>query len=215
MEMPPFENILSEFLYTFIIVVFCSLIFWKTREIYQLTKYKGIKYFRNTFLFLGISYLFRFVAHLLMMTTIVLDYIIPRKIMMGITMLPVSYLSTMALFYLMYSLIWKKIDERKFLAFSNIIAIIVSIAAFMTRSPEILVIIQLTLLAFTGIITLIFHKGHKLTNRLLYLMIFIFWLVSLFTTGPGRLIPHYFKMPVQIISALVFIAIYYKVAKWA
>src|SRR4030042_2689037 len=111
--MPPFDPtiMIGEFVYTLIIVVFCGIIYWKTKEIYELTKYKGIKYFRNTFLFLGLSYLLRFVTHMAMMTTRALDYFIPRNAMMGITQLPVGNLSTMALFYLMYSLIWKRIEQ--------------------------------------------------------------------------------------------------------
>ncbi|MCK5698593.1 MAG: hypothetical protein KAH93_02010, partial [Candidatus Aenigmarchaeota archaeon] len=45
-----------ELAYTFIVVVLCFLVYYKTREIYDLTGYKGIKYFRRAFLFFGLAY---------------------------------------------------------------------------------------------------------------------------------------------------------------
>ena len=46
-----------ELVYTVIAVIFCMAIYFKTKESYELTKYEGIKYFRDAFLFLGLSYL--------------------------------------------------------------------------------------------------------------------------------------------------------------
>ncbi len=63
--MPPFHLIDPTMLavelgYTLIVVFICFIIYFKTREIYDLTKYEGIEYFRNTFLFFGLAYIFRF-----------------------------------------------------------------------------------------------------------------------------------------------------------
>ena len=58
-------RLIPELIYTTIIVIFCYLIYHKTKEIYNLTKYKGIHYFRNTFLFFALAYASRFILHLL------------------------------------------------------------------------------------------------------------------------------------------------------
>ena len=42
-------------IYSVIIILFSLFIYLRTKEIYELTYYKGIKYFRNAFLFFGIA----------------------------------------------------------------------------------------------------------------------------------------------------------------
>jgi uncharacterized membrane protein len=54
--MPPYHlieptRLVAELVYTIIVVFLCLTIYYKTREIYDLTKYEGVKYFRITFLF--------------------------------------------------------------------------------------------------------------------------------------------------------------------
>lgn len=205
----------SEFAYTVVIVFLCFLIYYKTKEVYDLTKHKGIHYFRNTFLFFGLSYVSRFILHLLLIAGRTLDIYIPRRFFLPIIMVPVGYLSTMAIFYLTYSTIWKKVKYKHFIVFSNTIAILVSVIALITKSPIIVSILQLLLVAFTLIISAKKYKKVKKTHiRGLYLLISIFWLINLFVLGPKRVIPFEFKVVFQIISIMVFIVIYHKVTKW-
>jgi hypothetical protein len=206
----------SELLYTLIIVFLCFLIYFKTKEIYDLTKHKGIHYFRNTFLFFGLAYISRFVLHLLMIANTALDIYLPRELFLPITILPVSYFSTMALFYLMYSLIWKKIENKQFLIFSNIAAILFSIVAFISRSPHTISILQLIPLAFTIIIGLSsYKKGKRFSNtRILYFLVILFWIINLIVLSPTRFFLFRAKAVFQIISVIIFIIIYYKTVKW-
>ncbi len=206
----------SEFIYTVIIVFLCFLIYYKTKEMYDLTKHKGIHYFRNTFLFFGLAYISRFILHLLSIANVTLDIYLPRKVFLPIIMLPVGYLSTMALFYLTYSLVWRKIKNKYFLIFSNITAILFSIVAFVTNSPCIISILQLILLIFTIIITFtIFIKRKRVSQtRILYLLIIIFWITNLIVLSPRRFFIFEAKILFQVLSVAIFILIYYKVVKW-
>ncbi len=207
----------TELAYTFIVVVLCFLVYYKTREIYDLTGYKGIKYFRNAFLFFGLAYASRLFLYTLLISKIAFDFILPMRILFPISNLLVAYLSTMALLYLAYSTLWKRINFEHFLHLSNIIALIVAGLAFVSRSPALVSMIQLLMLLF--IIILILAKKHKKGKKILpmkavYLLISLFWLINLFVLGPGRLIPFELKVTLQIISVLVFFIIYYKVTKW-
>ncbi|MFH1315941.1 MAG: hypothetical protein ABII01_00310 [Candidatus Woesearchaeota archaeon] len=205
-----------EFIYTVLIVILCALVYFKTKEPYELTKYRGIGYFRNAFLFFGLAYLARFLLYIITLTVFAFDFFIPRRLFFPIAMIPVGYLSTMAIFYLTYSLVWKKIKYNYFFLFSNIIAILVSTAAFISRSHILLTGLQVGLLIFTAIISLSRHsKGKKKHHaRALYLIITIFWVISLFLVGPTRFLPFEITLLFQILSIIVFITIYYKVIKW-
>jgi hypothetical protein len=61
MRMPPNpEFLILETVFTLVALVLGLLIYFKTKESYELTKHPGIRYFRDAFLFLGLSYLLRF-----------------------------------------------------------------------------------------------------------------------------------------------------------
>lgn len=220
MPIRPFFNPLgfrTEFVYTLIVVFLCFLVYYKTREIYNLTKYKGIGYFRIAFLFFGLAYASRFILHLLTLTSILIfDLFIPRRMMFPIVMIPTGYLSTMAIFYLTYSTVWKKIKYNHFILFSNTVAILVSSIAFISRSHILLSLVQSVLLIFTTIISAKKHKKGKKKSytRALYFLILIFWLINLFLLSPMRFVPYEVKGILQLISITVFVAIFYKVAKW-
>ena len=49
----------SEIIYSFVIIVCSLMIYFATKELYELSKHKGIKYFRLSFLFFAIAYFFR------------------------------------------------------------------------------------------------------------------------------------------------------------
>ena len=179
-----------------------------------MTKYKGIHYFRNAFLFFGLAYAARLVFHLFQLTSIAFDFFIPRGMMFPIMMVPVGYLSTMAIFYLAYSTSWKKISYRYFVILSNATALVITVVAFLTRSPEILSLIQLGLLVVTIILGIRKHKKKLSQARALYWLISVFWLINMFALGPRMFLPFWFKEVQQAVSIGVFIAIYYKVRKW-
>ena len=56
--MPP--QIGAELIYSFVIIVCSLMVYYATKEMYELSSYKGIKYFRQAFLFFAIAYFFRY-----------------------------------------------------------------------------------------------------------------------------------------------------------
>ncbi|MBU0979629.1 MAG: hypothetical protein KJ709_02390 [Nanoarchaeota archaeon] len=206
-----------EVTYTLIVVVLCLIIYLKTREIYDLTKHRGIYYFRNTFLFFGLAYVFRFFFYLFHLTQMALQLDIPRRVIGPASLVLTGYLSTMAILYLVYSSLWKRLGDKKFLILSNLAAAIISVIALMTKSPYIITIAQAVLLAAALITGYFLYKKSKKFYELLvlYLLLSIFWITSLLNLGQRVFMPFELRLGMQLISIVVFIIIYLKVAKWA
>src|SRR3989339_186034 len=132
----------TEFLFTVIAVVFCFLIYFKTKESYQLTKYKGIKYFRVAFLFFGLSYILRFLFSLVLLSKIAFDFILPRGMFAPLFILPLGYFSTIGIIYLIFSAVWKKFDNKGVHFLAHTVATLLSLISFFIRSHLILLYSQ-------------------------------------------------------------------------
>ena len=216
---PPFHGFFDpmgwgiEFIYTAIIVFFCFLIYYMTRDMYKLTKHEGIHLFRNTFLFFGLAYIFRLVLNLILLGDITFDFIqSPREIMPAF-MVVTTFFSTMAIFFLTYSTLWKRIKSKYLILISYLIVAIISILPFFTRSHYIVVLLQLLLLIF-AVIMIYIRKARHIKIRVLYLLILVFWLLNFFFVGRRGFLPFEIKLLFQIASIGVFYLIYRKVSKW-
>ena len=205
-----------ELVYTSIIVILCFLVYFKTKELYALTKHKGIKYFRTAFLLFGLAYASRLLTYLIMMGHIVLDYMMPRPWLMGLSMMVMSYLSTMAMVYLIYSTIWKRFRSLGFLLIANSVAVSLFAISFFTRSLELITFVQFLLLIATVIISTILHRKDKMLSntRVLYILVSLFWLLSLFIAGPMRFRFFELEFILRIVSIAIFAIIYHRVSKW-
>lgn len=212
--MDPF-HFTSELLFTLIAVVFCTLIYLKTREVYELTKHKGIKHFRDAFLFLGLSYLLRFFFSLILISSSALDVIIPRELIPLLFILPLGYFSTVAIFHLILSVIWKRFNPRGLVLLAHAIAILVPLLSFLIRSHELLAYLQVFLLGCAIIVVLFVDNEHKkiTPTRVLYLLVLFLWVINLWSVGPRR---HFEILTpiIQILSLVVFVALYKKLTKW-
>ncbi|MBI2134314.1 hypothetical protein HYU11_06580 [Candidatus Woesearchaeota archaeon] len=202
--------LISSIFFTVLTVAFCFLIYFKTREIYDLTKYEGIMYFRDAFLFFGISYAMRFFFGLLILSRFAFDFIIPRSVV-TFFILPLGYFSTIAILSLILSSIWKKFDRRKLLFICHGAALLLSAVAFITRSHFTLLYLQSVLLVISVI--LIMHSdGKRLSQmKMVYVLVSLVWLVNLLLMGQrGSDVEVFF----QILPPAVFCFIYYRVLKW-
>ena len=219
--MPPYHlieptRLVLELVYTLIVVFLCFTIYYKTREIYDLTKYEGVKYFRITFLFFCLAFLFRFISVFVMLMGITFDIEISRYLFRIFPLVFNGYFSTMAILSLTYSMIWKELQIKHMLIISNAIAILISSIAFYTREPDLLILAQAVLLFFTILMAVYFYSRSRKVSGLfiLYILFFLFWIVNLLALGPRRFIPFEIQTAFQIISIAVIGIIYYKVAKW-
>jgi hypothetical protein len=217
MRMPPNpEFLFIELICTLIALVFGLLIYFKTKESYELTKHPGLRYFRDAFLFLGLSYLLRFFFSLVFLSRLTIDIFMPRNFMMPVFMILLGYFSTIGLWCLILSSTWKQLEENKsYLIIGNIFAIAVSVISFMTHSSTVMLYIQLALVLFYTVITLTSPKEKKrfTQTKILYLLVALLWIINLLTAGGPRL-PREFGIIAQAMAIGLFAIIYYKISKW-
>ncbi|MBU0461302.1 MAG: hypothetical protein KJ574_01815, partial [Nanoarchaeota archaeon] len=175
---PPFDPFdplifIPGLVFTILAVIFCFLIYFKTRESYQLTKYKGLQYFRGAFLFFGLSYVLRFLFSLVILSSRVFDIFMPRGMSMPFLIMLLGYFSTIGIFYLIFCSIWKKFNNKHMLILGHSVAVVLSIVSFITRSHFILLALQCILLIVAIILSFVMHKkGRKRSNmRGLYVLV--------------------------------------------
>ena len=209
----------TEFTYSVIVIVLCLMIYFGTREIYNLSKHEGIGYFRNAFLFLTLANLFRFIALITIMLyleALESHIIIPLKEINPIGLLVTGYLSLMAILYLTFSVIHKKIEIKNFTLWANVFAITLSIISLFTGSHQILVMAE-------GVLLIIgLSLGYKIKSKnkrqsnifALYMMIVFFWILSFLSAGPKRILSYQIIMVSDLLSVVVFSIIYLKIRKW-
>jgi hypothetical protein len=219
---PHFERFFSptaisfELVYAFIVVLLCFWIYYITKEIYSLTKHKGIGFFRNTFLFFGLAFVFRFLFTLFHLGAFLFDIRITGMVLKPLSLIIVGYLSTMAIFSLSLSTMWKKIKDKNFHYLIHIIAFVIVLLVLVTRSAELLVLSQFVLMIFSIILSFInSRKSKKFSNlTIIYILLFVFWLLNLVVLSPIIWMFFMFKIFSYMLSILIFFYIMYRVSKW-
>jgi len=114
-------------LYGLIIVIISTIIVLKTHKLFKISLHQGIRYFRNAFLFFGLGFFTRYLIGTNLLAPIVSqNYFLAIKVF-------VEFFFIMAGFFLLYSLIWKRVEGSKKPYLSSlanpIIAIFYSITA--------------------------------------------------------------------------------------
>lgn len=89
------NRIFLKLIFTIIIGLICFIIVLRTHKLFKFSEHQGIRYFRNTFFFYGLAFVFRYF----------IEIVSPL-----ITKLVFEFFLIMAGFFLLYSLIWKKFE---------------------------------------------------------------------------------------------------------
>lgn len=206
-NIPP-DMLLIELLYFFAIFSFCIVIYYKTKDIYSLSKHKGISFFRNTFLYFGIAYGFRLIYMLSVLSNEVFFLPPPFELMF------VSYFSTLAILSLSFVLISRfiKLKEKTIVIIIQLIALGITLSSFLTRAHNLMTLFHSIILL--AIIVCLFFERHKIKtltfNKLNFILLFIFWIIDSLLLTPIML-P--IKMILYSISLTIFLSIYLRVSK--
>ena len=214
----------AELFYSFVIIVCSLMIYFGTKELYELSSYKGIKYFRQTFLFFAIAYFFRSFIKFIIMYSGVKGIIEFSPNVFGaagmLTQLIFVYFSSMAIFYLLYSVMYKKWENNnpKIYLF-HILALILSVASIISRNQAVYFSINLLLLIIVISVVYISYKNSKDKKKQhnlywIYLLLSAFWILNIIDT----LIPKFFEgfqLFIYLASTAIFLLILYKVLKKA
>ncbi len=222
--MPPINFLLqgnasTELIYSFIIIICSLMIYHATKEMYQLSSYKGIKYFRQAFLFFAIAYFFRYSIKFLLAFFDAKGILETSPMFIGIiSLFFYLYFTSMAIFYLLYSIIWKnnsKNSRRLFYIF-NIVALVIALVGIFFTGPEMPFILNIILLIIAFIVLLTNQKDYKKKKErnlfIIYTLLFIFGSLNIIDI----LVPdffQFFQMALYLASISIFMIILYKVLK--
>ncbi|MEN7982661.1 MAG: hypothetical protein ABFQ65_04390 [Nanoarchaeota archaeon] len=207
-----------ELIYSFVIIVCSLMIYFSTKEMYELSSHKGIKYFRMAFLFFAVAFFFRFsIRFLLMFFNIPRTFEFSHRFIGTSTLFLFLYASSMAIFYLLYSLIWKKWKFKKIGIYAfHFLALIISIISISTQNIGILLSLQFILFLFVTLLSYLSHKVSKKKKNpqlhLIYLLLFGFWIFNILDV----LIPNFFALSqifIYLFSLGIFLFITYKVLR--
>ncbi|MCM2325310.1 MAG: hypothetical protein NDI94_02515 [Candidatus Woesearchaeota archaeon] len=215
---PPIEFLVIELIYVLLVVTMSLIIYFKTKELYDLSRHKGIFHFRNIFLFFSLSYIFRLVQLMFPLSKELFSFYFPFMLM-PINLIFISYFSTMAILSLIMALIVKEMkgDGKRLDIVMHGVAIAASIVVFLTRSPLIMLSFQLAVFLISLVMmSLNFRKTkHEMLmtqNNMTYILLFIFWCINTVTMMRG-LIARELHIPLNLLSTGVFFWVFSRVQK--
>ena len=147
---------------------------------------------------------------------------IPRKafgfIFSQLTLGIFMYFSAMAIFYLLYSVMWKKWNgNSKKIYLFHLLAFVIAISSILFRNPFVYLGMNFLLLFFVIFTFYISHKQSKQKKtkhnlHVIYTLLFSFWILNIIDI----LIPNFFQtfqLFIYLISSGIFLAMLYKVLK--
>jgi hypothetical protein len=225
---PPIRDFLAggigvELVYSFIIIVCSLMIYFSTKEIDKLTSYKGIKYFRLSFLFFALAYFFRYFIKFFLFSFNLNGIREFSPMFIGaISLFIFLYFSLMAILFLLYSFMWKKWNHSRLtITIFNILALILAFISTFIQGIWSYLITNLILLIIVLAILLIAYKDSKknLKNKsksknpfIIYLLLSIFWILNVIDILMPKFLSIY-QLIIYLISVLIFMTILYKVLK--
>ncbi|NCN51932.1 hypothetical protein GW931_02885 [archaeon] len=219
------ENVLfpntfgMELIYSFVIIVCSLLVYFSTKKMYEVSKYPGIRYFRMSFLFFAITYFFKSFISFLFLVFDIHEIIEFSALFFGVlTLFFFMYASTMAIFYLLYSVVWKNFKEKKFtIPLIHILVLIISAWSILVNEVRILLGFQVFIFLFIAVynyLSLKKSKGTKKPGQLhaIYLFLFLFWMLNLADLLISGFDP-ILEILISMASIGLFLIILYKVVK--
>lgn len=209
------SGIQGEIIYAFVIIVCSLMIYFSTKEIYKLSSQRGIKYFRQAFLFFALAYFFRSFIKIILFYFEASELKTILPIFGNITLFFFIYLSSMAIFYLLYSVMWKKLKSKLGIYIFHLVAF--TIATTTSFFGNQITYFLTNILLFILILITVFisrKQSKKKSNNLfiIYILLFIFWILNIIDI----LIPNFLKTTqlfIYLFSLGIFLLILYKVIK--
>jgi len=209
----------AELIYSFVIVICSLMIYYATKEMYELSSYKGLKYFRLSFLFFALAYFFRYFIQFFLVFFNIQEIIdISPRIIFDTSMFIFLYSSSMAVFCLLYSVMWKKWNHSKQKMYLfNALAIIIALIGTLFRGMLVSLGLNVILLLFVSFILFTAYNENKKKrskNSLLviYFALFIFWILNVLSILLPKFLQLY-QLAIYLISIFIFMVILYKVLK--
>jgi hypothetical protein len=155
-----------ELLYALAISFICGVIVLRTDKFFRLSLHQGIRYFRNAFLFYGAGFIARYLFGVF--GDLALDYAFFFEITF-------EYFFVMAGFFLLYSLIWRKIESpkeeyvsslfnAKILIF-HVMAVVIAVLDFLWQTYNFMFISEILIFLFVSILAYVHFSKDKGKHR--------------------------------------------------
>jgi len=207
------NSIGTDSIYSFVIVFVSLMIYKATKELFDLTNHKGIKFFRFAFLFFALAYTFRFLAQF-----IVISLGHPRSFSTQLGMLSITslfffiYASTAAISYLWASNHWRWFEKSFSMPLLHICALLISFLGIATQNATLIVTIQLIIITTLALTS--YQKKNKDAQKLrfLYVLLAVFWALNFI----DLLLPRIFvqtRLIIYLSSISLFLILLQKVIK--
>lgn len=213
---PPLFDL--DILYSFVIIISSLMIYFATKEMYDLSSHRGLKYFRLTFLFFAFAYFFRSFSKLL----IVFFHIPPTfefsfRAIGAFSLFAFMYFGVMAIFYLMCGVMSDKWKNEKINYIFHMIAVILGFITVALRHRLIVFGINLILMMFVAFVVYSAYKKslkRKMKSKLfaIYALLLVFWILNIIDI----LLPDFFalfQLIIYLVSTLLFLLMLYKVLR--
>jgi hypothetical protein len=213
----PIEDYSTEIIYSFVIILCSLMIYLGTKELYELSSHRGIGYLRKSFLFFAIAFFFRSFIKIFFIIADPTRIIRHSFILFQITSLFIFiYFSSIAIFYLIYSMMWKKWnhDKNKIYIF-HLLALAIALISIMFNSVRIYLFINLLLLVFVLAVIYTSQKHKKKRKNslyIIYVLLFVFWLLNVLDIHVPEIFET-FQILIYMASTAIFMTILYKVLK--
>jgi len=206
-----------EVVYAFVIIICSLMVYISTRELYRLTSHKGIRYFRMAFLFFAIAYFVRSIIKFIIINfnlRAVMDFHI--RSIGPITLFFFMYFSSMAIFYLLYSVKWRDFKDKMIYLFHGISVVIAGVI-LLIPSNTVYLIINILLLAIFAFVILTSRKqeqSRKKKNSLhvVYILLSVFWILNILDILIPNIVKTYQTL-IYLASLFIFLLILYKVLR--
>ena len=211
---PSLPLIYVELITTIFACVISFIIYFKTKELYELTSHKGIKYFRYAFLFFGIVSLLKLHRPLSQFLHLGREL----SLFFGVRFL-IGFAGTMAVLCLLYSLIWKTFSKTKtedFFAIS-FIAILISVFSLLFGPRGNLITLIHTLLFLAAAIISVVQltkkkKGKHHQLAFVYPVLFLSWIMEIAAQISMR-ISFPLSIWLNVVSSILLFVTLYKILR--
>jgi len=199
----------THFIYSLIVIVSCLIIFFKTKDLYKISGHQGIKYFRYTFLFFGLS----FVARLLAPVFRAFLEIRPHIFHPGVNFL-IVYTGTMAAISLLFSFYWKRFKLSNPTLVIHLIAMAISVLTLFGRIRLFVLLTQAIIFPLAIIFGYFGSRKSKKHGSMfvLYFLLFLSWIGNVFAHFATR-ISLALGLSLNIVSIVLFVIILVRVLK--
>ena len=213
-------SILCEITYYLFIICMCLVIYFKTKEIYELTGHSGLHYFRYFFIFFALSSAFRLVSFATLFN-FSLKTLNDAIFLDKICIFAMLYFGTIAFISLALSILARNhdIDGRSrritdAVLYSGSAVIVLPFLAM--RMEIILIAILSVFFAAVMLYDLIreYRSNNRIftRNRITNILLFIFWILNVQFYAKG-LLPRGWFLPLMLVSAIIFLSIFLRLNK--